>query len=186
VAAFGHLLPPVQAEGELAVEHDLLQEWRKYMNPEEIPMKLTTLAKTFLVAAVAAVTLAVAPVSWAQDKPCSLATVKGAFADKDTGYITGLGSFAGVNLDTFDGKGNMTVSGLVSLNGNIVPNVAKGTYSVNANCTGNYTVKDSQGNAFHAYFVINDGGNELQILVTDPGTAITCIARRQFPVRETD
>jgi hypothetical protein len=156
------------------------------MNPKEITMKLSTPAKTFIVAAVAAVTLGVAPIAWAQHKPCSVTTLNGTFADKDTGYITGLGPFAGVNLVTLDGKGNMKVSGLVSLNGDIVPNVAKGTYHVNANCTGGYTVKDSKGNAFHAYFVINDGGNELQILVTDPGTAITCVARRQFPVRETD
>ena len=149
-------------------------------------MKPSTPARTFLLATVAAATLAVAPTAWAQDKPCSVATLKGTFADKDTGSITGLGSFAGVNLVSFDGKGNLMVNGLVSLNGDIVPNVAKGTYNVNANCTGNYTVKDSQGNAFHAYFVIDDGGNELQILVTDPGTAITCVARRQFPVRDTD
>jgi hypothetical protein len=36
----------------------------------------------------------------------------------------------------------------------------------------------------HAFFVIDDGGNELQIIVTDPGTVINCIARRLFPKRE--
>jgi len=30
--------------------------------------------------------------------------------------------------------------------------------------------------------VIADGGNEMQIIVTDPGTVITCIARRIFQV----
>jgi hypothetical protein len=33
-------------------------------------------------------------------------------------------------------------------------------------------------------FVIDDGRNELQIIVTDPGFLITCIARKQFPKRQ--
>jgi hypothetical protein len=52
---------------------------------------------------------------------------------------------------------------------------------VNPDCTGTYRVQDPQGNIYTAFFVIDDGGNELQIVVTNQGTAISCFARKQFP-----
>ena len=53
---------------------------------------------------------------------------------------------------------------------------------MNPDCTGTYAVQISPGGfTAHAFFVIDDGGNELQIIVTDPGTVISCIARRLFP-----
>ena len=55
------------------------------------------------------------------------------------------------------------------------------TYTVNPDCTGTYTVS-SPGLTVHAFFVIGDSGNELQIIITDPGTVILCVARRQFPL----
>ena len=85
-------------------------------------------------------------------------------------------------METFDGNGTLTGSGIGSLNGEIVPVTYVGTYIVNPDCTGTYTVEVSPlGLTTHAFFVIADGGNELQIVITDPGTVITCIARRQFP-----
>ena len=91
---------------------------------------------------------------------------------------------AGVKF--FDGKGNLTQR---DYGGDNVPaefappGQERGTYSVNPDCTGTYTVKDSSGDTFDAFFVISDGGNQLRIVITDPGTVITCIARKQFPDR---
>jgi len=146
-------------------------------------MKLSTIAKAFTIAALA---LGVAPAANARNKGCSLATLKGTFADKVTGFITAppevAGPIAGVNLETFDGNGALTGTGTSSLNGNIVPGTYTGTYTVNPDCTGTYTVQNSLGLTVHAFFVIADGGNELHDIITDPGTVITCIHRRQFPV----
>jgi hypothetical protein len=138
-------------------------------------------SKAGFVAIVAAfaLTLVLAPAAKASPKGCSNATLKGTYGDQDTGWIGGIGAFAGVNLDTFDGNGNMTSTGIASLNGTIVPGTGSGTYTVNSDCTGTYVVQ-SGGQTIHAYFVINDNGNELQIVITDPGTAITCIAKKQF------
>ena len=151
-------------------------------------MKHTT-AKAFVIAAITALAMAIAPMAKANDKGCSIVTLRGTFADKDTGFLTAppamAGPFAGVSTQTYDGNGNITATGMVSLNGMIIPVTQKGTYTVNSDCTGTYTVQISPiGLTAHGFFVIDDSGNELQIIVTDPDTVITCIARRLFPGRE--
>lgn len=124
--------------------------------------------------------LVAAPAARANER-CSNATLNGTYADQDTGTIVGVGPFAGVNVDSFDGRGKLTISGVSSVNGSVSPGTSTGTYQVNPDCTGTYTVKDSSGDTFDAFFVIADNGNELRIVITDPGTVITCIARKQFP-----
>src|SRR2546428_9298696 len=119
-------------------------------------MKNSTTVKSFTIAASTALALPVAPIAKAEGKGCSNATLKGTFADKDTGFITAppavAGPFAGVSTETFDGHGALTGTGIVSLNGNIVPGTYKGTYAVNPNCTGTYTVQNSLGLTVHAFF----------------------------------
>jgi hypothetical protein len=161
--------------------NDLLPEWRKVMNPKEMTMKPRITATVLTIVTITALALAVAPGAKAYGKACSNATLKGTYADKDTGFISGVGAFAGVSLETFDGNGAMTATGTVSLNSTIVPGSGYGTYTVNPDCTGTYTVQNSLGLTVHGFFVIDDNGNELQVVITDPGTAITCVARRQFP-----
>ena len=154
------------------------------MNTTEKTMKRSAIKTFFAIAAGTAAFLGVAPAGQAQGRTCSNMTVRGAFADKDTGVLTAppavAGPFAGVSRETFDGNGNMTGAGMVSLNGNIVAQTFKGTYTVNPDCTGTYTIQNSLGLTIHGFFVIADAGNELHIVITDPGTVITCIARRVF------
>jgi hypothetical protein len=157
------------------------------MNAQETIVKRSTLAKGLILAAITALVLGSAPTAKADYKGCSNATLRGTFSDKDTGWIflapppAAPVPFAGVNIETFDGKGGFTGNGIASINGNPMPGSFKGTYTVNPDCTGTYTAQ-SPGLTVHAFFVIDDGGNELQIVITDPGTVITCVARRQFPV----
>ena len=146
-------------------------------------MKRIIAPTTLVIAFVIVFVLGIAP--GAQAVECSNATLKGTFADKDTGVITSppsvAGPFAGINLETFDGNGTLKGSGINSLNGNMVAVTETGTYTVNADCTGTYTVQISPlGLTTNAFFVIDDSGNELQVIVMNPGTVITCIARRQF------
>lgn len=156
------------------------------MNAKERIMKRNTIAKAFTIAAFTAVALGLGPLAKASDKGCSNASLKGTFADKDTGFITAppamAGPFAGVSVETFDGNGGFTATGMASINGNLVASTGKGTYTVNPDCTGSITAVISPlGITTHTFFVIDDSLNELQMLVTDPGLAVTCIARRQFP-----
>jgi len=146
-------------------------------------MKLRNSAGTITMVALFALAIAAGSTARASEKGCSNAVLKGAYADQDTGTIVGVGPFAGVNVDSFDGHGKLTISGFSSLNGSVSPGVETGTYQVNPDCTGTYTVSDSFGDTFDAFFVIADGGNELRIVITDPGTVINCVAKKQFPER---
>ena len=153
-------------------------------------MNRTTFAKAFTIATVTALALGIAPTSSAHDKRCSNATLKGTFAERDNGFIMNTppapaSLFAGVNLDTFDGKGTITATGFATVDGNGAPQTETGTYTVNPDCTGTYAVQISPGEfTAHAFFVIGDGGNELQIIVTDAGNVITCVAQRLLPKRD--
>ena len=149
-------------------------------------MKRITIAQAFTIAAITVLAVGLAPT--ANAKGCSNATLKGTFAEKDTGFIpnpppANPSLFAGVNLDTFDGKGTITAIGFATVDGNGAPQTEIGTYTVNPDCTGTYTVQINPGAiTAHAFFVIDESGDELQIIVSDPGAVVTCIARRQFPV----
>jgi len=151
-------------------------------------MKHGTNAKRFTMALLTAVALWVAPASKATDKGCNAASLNGGFADKDTGFIVPAANaaplpFAGINAITFDGNGNITGTGFGNVGGSGTPQTETGTYTVNPDCTGTYTVTINPGAiTVHAYFVPDDSLNELQIIITDPGNIITCVARRQFPV----
>jgi hypothetical protein len=144
-------------------------------------MKSSTIAQTFTIAAVTALALGIAPTANAQ--ACSNPSLQGTFVFKGVGVIVSPASVAGpfvdVNTLTFDGQGAATGSGTVSQNGNIVPVTETGTYQVNPDCTGTYTVLLSPfGFTAHYYFVI-DASGELQIICTDSGVAFSGTARRQ-------
>ena len=146
-------------------------------------MTRSTIAKTFASGAVAALVLSLAPMAKAQ---CSVGTLAGSFVRTDTGFVITppavSGPLAGVHLMTFDGSGSFTSIGSSSLNGNVSESTGTGTYTVNPDCTGNYTSVSSTGRTGTAFFVIADNGNEIHILPTNPGASLTCIARKVFPV----
>jgi len=156
------------------------------MKAKQMIMKRSTVAKTFAIAAVAALALGLAPTAKADNKGCSSTTLKGTFVDSASGFSTSppaiAGPLGGVLTETFDGKGAMTGAGVLSLNGNIVPVTSKGTYSVNSDCTGTYTAETSPlGMTAHYFFVILDNGNEFKWICTDPGVVLSGVARKQFP-----
>jgi hypothetical protein len=141
-------------------------------------------AKNFTIAVIAALALGLGSTASAADKGCSNATLKGSFADRDSGWIYTAPNaaplaFAGVNVDTFDGNGNLTITGTSSVAGSIMPGTLTGTYRVNPDCTGTYAIPALP---LHAFFVIDESGDELQIIITDSSNVILCVARRQFPV----
>src|SRR2546421_9570443 len=107
-------------------------------------MKRTTIAKTFTIAAVAALALGGAPTANAHDKGCSNVTLKGTYSHKATGFVPSPAStaspFAAVSTITYDGNGAFTETGIISLNGNIIPAQTDPAIVQTVTGTGTYTV----------------------------------------------
>jgi hypothetical protein len=139
-------------------------------------------------AAVTALALAILPTAKADNKGCSNATLRGSYAQTGSGVITAppdqAGPFANVGTLVFDGNGNLTGTLVVSSNGSSSPATETGTYTVNSDCTGTYTVQIAPfGITSQAFFAIDTNGDELEIIVTDAGSVITCVAKKLYPGR---
>jgi hypothetical protein len=151
------------------------------MNVKDRIMNCYTMAKTSTIAVAFVLALAISPSAKADDKGCTNATLKGTFAHTASGFEIAppaiAGPVAGVGIDTFDGKGGVTTSATVSLNGNIVPVNATGTYKVNPDCTGTYVIPGTT-----LVLVIADSGNEIHAICIDSGVVLNHTFRRQFPL----
>jgi hypothetical protein len=108
-------------------------------------------------------------------RPCSTATLKGSFGYTGTGSIVSGASvlpIAFVGRVTFDGLGQASFSQILSRNGVIISvGPINSTYTVNADCTGSFTV----GNG---HLVIDDNGKEYRNILQNAGAVITVIGRK--------
>ncbi len=144
--------------------------------------------KFFTLGGALTLALAIAPTMQASDKGCTVNTLRGSYSQIGTGVVTAppdqAGPFANVGTLIFDGKGGVTGSITVSSNGNTAQATEVGTYTVNEDCTGTYSVQIAPfGITSNAYFAIDTNGDQVEIITTDPGSVITCVARRLFPGR---
>ncbi len=143
-----------------------------------------TLIKTLAVAAFACgLAKAATPVN----KGCSVTSLKGSFAYKGTGTIVTppvvAGPIANVMALTFDGIGAVSGSGVLSQNGNIIPVTVAGSYVMNADCTGTYSIQYAPLGITSTFtFVMDNSGSDMMIICMDSGVVLDGIARRQFPV----
>jgi hypothetical protein len=129
--------------------------------------------------------MAVCPLAQAQQQYCSNALLRGSFAVVITGQ-TGVGPTApggpnpvprsGVSMTQFDGLG-----GVIDVD-HIVGNGAQpstdwrsgtGTYTVNPDCTGVFTVNFAAGPPLTVFFVVGNGGNAFRGAVGAPGANVT-------------
>src|ERR1035438_10418045 len=151
-------------------------------------MKHSTIRKTFTMAAVTALALALSSTAKASDKGCSNATLRGTYAQTGAGVITAppdqAGPFANVGTLVFDGNGGLTGALVVSSNGSSSQATETGTYTVNSDCTGTYTVQIAPfGITSQVFCAIDTNWDELEIIVTAPGSVITCVAKKLYPGR---
>src|SRR5271154_400383 len=150
--------------------------------------RCTTAGKVFTIAAALTFALAIATTAQASDKGCSVNTLRGSYAQTGSGVVTAppdqAGPFANVGTLIFDGNGGLTGALTVSSNGSSAQVTETGTYTVNSDCTGTYTVQIAPfGITSNAFFAIDTNGDELEIIVTDPDSAITCVAKKLYPGR---
>jgi hypothetical protein len=114
---------------------------------------------------------------------CSENTLKGSFAFTATGFLVApsplVGPFAAIGAQSFDGSGNTEAASTVSVNGAPESVTIRGTYSVNADCTGSMTLTFlPSGPVQHFDFVISPNGAEIQAIRTDAGVVGTGVYRR--------
>jgi hypothetical protein len=159
------------------------------LNAKEMAMKHSTIAKTFTIAAVAALALCIAPTAKADDRGCSNASLIGTFAYTATGSIVKapapVGPEAEVGTQTFDGKGATTgAATLVDATGAVHQLTITGTYTVNPDCTGTFTLQVAPlGSTVPVFFVIDDNWLGFQAIQTGGSGVVTRIGRKLYTGR---
>jgi len=121
---------------------------------------------------------------------CSNLTIKGTYAFTIHGTVFLPNGFTllidGLAKTTFDGNGNITQLDAVAANGNVPPGwrVSTGTYSVNPDCTGTFTVSNGDKPPIDAQFIVAQSGNTIHDMVIDPGFATTAEGERVFTPKQ--
>jgi hypothetical protein len=134
--------------------------------------------------------LAMSSMLTAHASACSNSTIQGTYAFTIHGHVfLPDGStllIDGLAKTTFDGNGNLTQLDAVAVNGNVAPGWAfnTGTYSVNPNCTGTFTVTNGSQPPVHLQIIVAQSGNKIHDMVIDPGFATTAEAERIHAPRE--
>jgi hypothetical protein len=121
---------------------------------------------------------------------CSLASVAGSYGYTTSGFIAiAPGTFlpvAAAGRITFDGHGHVNGIQTRAVAGSSLDETYSGTYSVNPNCTGSFTVLvEPDTRTSTVDLVWTDNTNGVSAVFTTPGFILTATARRISP-RETD
>ncbi|WHZ19172.1 MAG: hypothetical protein OJF55_001321 [Rhodanobacteraceae bacterium] len=91
------------------------------------------------------------------------------------------GPFGEIGRQTFDGSGHTAAVVTFSANGDVGQNISfNGTYKVNLDCTGSWTLSNPVFGPVHADFVIDHNGMEIRAISTDAGVIETRVYRKQF------
>src|SRR5258708_22163999 len=111
---------------------------------------------------------------------CSNSTIEGTYAFTIHGTVFLPGGAPPLLVDglakpSFDGNGNITQLDAVAVNGNVAPGwrLSTGTYSVNPDCTGTFTVSNGDRPPINGQFIVAQSGNTIREMVIDPGFATT-------------
>ena len=147
-------------------------------------MKSNLIARTSLAAAGLALFITMA--SPAQARECSLANVAGSYGYTASGFVaTSPGTFVPAAAEgrlTFDGKGHVNGIQTRVVAGSSLDETFSGTYSVNPNCTGSFTVlvePDTRTSTVDLVWTDNTKG--ASAVFTTPGFILTATGRRISP-----
>jgi len=151
-------------------------------------MKNNLIARTILAAV--GIALSITMALPAQATQCSLANVAGSYGYTANGFIAiGPSSFvpvAAAGRITFDGNGLVTGTQTRVVAGSSLDETYSGTYSVNSNCTGSFTVLvEPDTRTSTVDLVWTNNANGASAVFTTPGFILTATAQRISP-RETD
>lgn len=115
-------------------------------------------------------------------RQCNPGSLQGSYADQAAASVIpgGFSPAVCTGVFNFDGNGNLTAKEAHSFNGQIIPEANyKGSYTVNANCTGVMTITSVEfGFTGKQNFAITEGNKEIFYVVTDPGVVSSGVMRK--------
>jgi hypothetical protein len=111
----------------------------------------------------------------ADDRVCSVASLKGKYAFRRTGVNNAVpGPIAEIGIDVLNGDGTRGIirstrstNGVIQDWTNFPPNT--GSYTIDPDCTGSFF--DANGNKNN--IIVLDGGKRFSVLSVEPGTIVT-------------
>jgi len=117
---------------------------------------------------------------------CSIASVAGRYGYTTSGFIASSATtfvpVGAVGTITFDGHGNVSGSQTRVVAGSPLDETYSGTYTVNADCTGSFTVLvEPDTRTSTVDLVWTDNTNSAVAVFTNPGFILTATARRIHP-----
>lgn len=114
------------------------------------------------------------------EQPFSLKSLEGSYALLADGRIPGVGAVVAIGVFGFDGEGGCTFTETLNIvGGGGVERTADGcTYTVNPDGTGTITEVFGSSES-HLGIVLADGGDEIRLIVTDPGIVASGTAKKQ-------
>jgi hypothetical protein len=119
----------------------------------------------------------------AQSRPCSNRTASGTYGYRMNGTIVGTGPFLVNGFFVHNPDGTSAVRAWVAINGqSFLTTGVNGTFRTNEDCTGTGTFFGPElGLQVSYFFVVSEGGDQLEILNTNPGIALQGVGRRIAP-----
>ena len=139
-----------------------------------------------LTLAVAAVGLGIADVGMSgAGEGCGPRTLKGSYVYALSGFKTGGETaaqrtpFGQAGREMFNGDGTMSGVGTASFNGKTARTTYKGTYTMNADCSGTVTFTDNQGQASNYDIFADHGGASFTYVQTDAAIVSAGWERRE-------
>jgi hypothetical protein len=117
---------------------------------------------------------------------CSVASVAGGYGYTTNGFVaTPTGAFipaAAAGRIVFDGQGGVKGTQTRVVAGSALDETYSGTYTVNADCTGSFTVLVSPDTRTSTVNLVwSDNTNVAHAVFTNPGFILTAVARRIHP-----
>lgn len=109
---------------------------------------------------------------------CNNGMVSGTYGGRLDGSIPGVPAIAIAGIFTYDYTGVMTGTDTINLMGQYLPRTDTGTFQMESNCRGKGFYTDSLGNKVNYVMTAVDGGDTLYFQGTDPGVAVSGVARR--------
>jgi hypothetical protein len=118
------------------------------------------------------------------DEGCTNASLNGAYGYSQSGFFYGpnLGIFGGMGRFVADGNGALTGADTLSIDGSAVRRKYTGTYSIASDCTGSIVFQIGSGTT-NFDVVLNNNGQEVNLVETDSNTIITGTAHQQIAAK---